>query len=63
MHRLARPQTAPGFEQLDGLEATQTGHLEVEHAEAKRIPIGGATLHQERENVSKELPDRADEWQ
>lgn len=35
--------------------------LEVEHAEAKRISVGGATLHQERENVSKELPNRADE--
>ena len=61
VHGLARPQAAAGFEQLDGLESTQTGHLEVEHPEAERIPIGGATLHEEWKNISEELSDWANE--
>jgi hypothetical protein len=61
VHGLAGPQAAVGFEQVDGLGPKQAGHLEVEHPEAKRIPIGGATIHEERENISEELPNRADE--
>jgi hypothetical protein len=61
VHGLARPQGAAGFEKVDSLGSKQAGHLEVEHPETKRIPIGGATLHEKRENISEELPDRANE--
>jgi hypothetical protein len=63
VHGLARPQAAAGFEQVDGLFPKQAGHLDVQHAETKSIPIGGASLREERENISQELPDRANERQ
>jgi hypothetical protein len=61
VHGLARPQAAAGFEQVDGLFSKQAGHLDVQHAETKGIPVVGASLREERENISEELPERANE--
>jgi hypothetical protein len=63
VHGLARPQAAAGFEQVDGLWSKQAGHLDVQHAETKGIPVGGASLREERENISEELAERANERQ
>ncbi|MBW2212315.1 MAG: hypothetical protein JRG67_14985 [Deltaproteobacteria bacterium] len=59
VHGLARPQAAAGFEQVDGLFSKQAGHLDVQHAETKGIPVRGASLREERVNVSEELAERA----
>jgi len=63
VHGLARPQAAAGFKQGDCLWSKQAGNLNVHHADTKGIPAGGATLHEEGENISEELRERANEWQ
>ena len=61
VHGLAHPQGAARFEELDRVGPAKACHLQVEHVQTECVAVPLATLHEEREHVSKELTDRTDE--